>query len=102
MGKINCNDGCLDNYSGECVKYTGAALTVPNIPQNTNLNAIINIFANLRIHRPDILIPQDNASLNTAYASADIGTRVICSSINLIYEKLTATTWFSYAITLLS
>lgn len=46
MAKINCNDGCLDNYSAECVKYTGATIIDPSIPQNTSLNTIVNTLVN--------------------------------------------------------
>lgn len=101
MPKINCNDGCLDNYSGACVKFTAAGILIPNIPQNTNLNDIINIYANLKRYRPDILTPQDNSQLNADYPTADIGTQIVCTGISLIYEKVTSTTWFSIAITLL-
>lgn len=101
MGKINCNDGCLDNYSAGCVKYTDTGILRPNIPQNTNLNDVVNIFANLKRYRPDILTPLDNNDLNGFYPTADIGTQIICTSVPIIYEKVTSTTWFSIAITLL-
>jgi hypothetical protein len=40
-----------------------------------------------------------SATLNSAYPLALIGQTVVCTTLNLIYEKVTSTGWVSYATT---
>lgn len=76
--KINCNDGCLDNYSGSCVKYTGTQISNPLIIQNETLNNVINIIVN----RINSLPGAADTYITT---SVDIGT-ITEASLNALYS----------------
>lgn len=92
MPKINCNDGCLDNFSAACVKYTGTQIDDPLIIQNTNYNDIINILVDKintipggsnDVYNDVATDPVDvnNDSLNTLYPNAFLGFTVHYTNI---------------------
>lgn len=90
--KINCNDGCLDNYPGNCVKYTGPQISYPSIVQNSTLNDIVNIFATSISTIPggqnDVYVNTEtdvsaltNTYLNTTFPNAFLGFSVHYTNI---------------------
>lgn len=90
--KINCNDGCLDNYPGQCVKYTGTQINSPLIPQNSDFNVIVNTLVSsinsisggindVYISTPTDVLTISSAVLNASYPNAFLGFSVYFTNI---------------------
>jgi len=45
--------------------------------------------------------PFSKSTLNSTYPSAAVGMKVVCTTINIVYEKYDSTNWFSTNVTIL-